>query len=67
MENPTGWINIYDLKTGAKKERLGFTSPIVFLNFEDDGKRLFILTADQTFYTFDTDKFTGANLIRKSS
>lgn len=64
VENPTGWINIYDLDTGVRKERLGFTSPLVFLDFLDDGQKLFVLTADQVAYVFDTTKFTGKNLKR---
>jgi WD40 repeat protein len=64
VENPTGWINIYDLKTGSRKERLGFTSPLVFLDFFEDGRKLFVLTADQIAFTFDTTKFNGRNLTR---
>ena len=62
VENPVGWINIYDLDTGARKERLGFTSPLVFLAFMDDGQKMFVLTADQVAYIFDTAKFTGKNI-----
>jgi WD40 repeat protein len=52
-----GKLAIYDLRTkkGAFEpvQRLVFGSPISMAEFSADGRRLFVLTADQTAYTLD--------------
>jgi WD40 repeat protein len=55
--NVAGRMTIYDIATGTERERLSFTKNISVAQFADDGKRLFILTADQTAFMFDTAKF----------
>jgi WD40 repeat protein len=50
-------MTVFDIATGAERERLSFTKPVSVVQFTDDGKRLFILTADQTAFMFDAGKF----------
>ncbi|HEX8738139.1 MAG TPA: M48 family metalloprotease [Pyrinomonadaceae bacterium] len=57
IANVPGRITVYDIATGTERERLSFTKNISVAQFADDGKRLFILTADQTAFLFDTSKF----------
>jgi hypothetical protein len=45
------------LAKGTERERLSFTKPVSIVQFADDGKRLFVLTADQTAFWFDSTKF----------
>lgn len=50
---------IYDLTTGAEREKLYFGKAISFAQFNADGKRLFVLTANQTAFTLDATKFAS--------
>ncbi|MGB7585535.1 MAG: M48 family metalloprotease [Terriglobales bacterium] len=51
--NPADQINFYELGTGSLQKRLRFQSQVAFENFSSDGKRLFVLTRDQTVYVLD--------------
>lgn len=53
IENETGQLDLYALPTLEKRTPLIFSSPISLEAFSEDGKRLFVLTANQTAYTFD--------------
>ncbi len=53
LENERGHLSVYDLKTMQKRDDFSFTSPISYLQFGDDGKQLFVLTAGQTVYWLD--------------
>jgi len=57
VENVPGRVTVYELANGAERERLSFTKPVSIVQFADDGKRLFVLTADQTAFLFDSTKF----------
>ena len=59
-ENGDGLMTIYDLDSLDKREQFTFPSRISLLRFSEDGKRLFILTANQTVYIVDTTLFTAA-------
>ena len=59
IENESGQLVIYDLTTGAEREKLYFGKPISFVQFNADGKRLFVLTANQTAFIFDATKFAS--------
>ena len=50
---------MYDLATGDSLGRLVFNRDTVLTRFSLDGKRLFVLTADQIAYAFDVDKMTA--------
>jgi hypothetical protein len=53
VENERGQLTIYDLKTMAKRDTYTFLSPVSLARFSADGKRLFVLTANQTAYVLD--------------
>jgi hypothetical protein len=50
VENERGQLTLYDLKTMSKRDNLVFASPVSFARFSADGRRLFVLTANQTAY-----------------
>ncbi|MGH9940920.1 MAG: M48 family metalloprotease [Pyrinomonadaceae bacterium] len=50
VENERGQLAIYDLTTLDKRDEFVFSSPIAFAQFSPDGKRLLVLTANQTAY-----------------
>lgn len=54
IENQPGELDIYALGTEQQRCQLTFSSPVALQEFSDDGKRLFVLTANQTEYIFDS-------------
>ncbi len=65
VENERGQLTLYDLSTQEKRAELIFVSPVSWAEFSADGKRLFVLTADQTAYVFDAP--AAANAPRASA
>jgi WD40 repeat protein len=59
-ENGDGLMTLYDLESIDKREQFTFPSRISLLRFSEDGKRLFVLTANQTAYVLDATQFTTA-------
>ncbi len=53
-QNERGQLSIYNLNAAMKRRQYVLSSPIVFVDFAQDGKRLFVLTANQTAYVFAT-------------
>lgn len=53
VENERGQLTIYDLRTMAKRDTYNFNSPVSLARFSADGRRLFVLTANQTAYVLD--------------
>lgn len=53
VENERGSAAIYDLSTMEKRKQFTFSSPISLSTFSEDGKQLFVLTANQTVYLLD--------------
>jgi tricorn protease-like protein len=53
VENETGQLAVYDLERMEKRDQFVFSHPVSMLRFSDDGKRLFVLTDDQTMYVLD--------------
>lgn len=53
VENESGKLAVYDLKTMEKRDEFVFSSPIAMLRFSADGKRLFVLTSNQFAYLLD--------------
>lgn len=49
-QNERGEISLYDPRTLARKDHFVFSSPISFADFDETGKRLFVLTANQYAY-----------------
>ena len=48
-----GRISIHDLATMHRRNQFTFAAPVVVASFSADGKRLFVLTSDQTVYVLD--------------
>lgn len=53
VETERGQLTLFDLSTGERRDRYDFSSPVSLAHFSDDGKRLLVLTADQTVYVLD--------------
>jgi WD40 repeat protein len=49
----TGEINLYDLPSGNLRREYKFPVSVAYQRFSADGKRLFVLTRDQTAYVLD--------------
>jgi WD40 repeat protein len=56
VENYPGDLTLYDLSTGDTLTRLSVGTGAAFLRFSFDGKKLFVLNAEQIAYAFDVDK-----------
>jgi len=50
VENEAGKLAIYDLETLTKLDEFVFSSPTSLLRFSADGRRLFVLTDNQSIY-----------------
>jgi hypothetical protein len=61
LENESGHFTLYDLNSGQDLDRWVFSSSISLREFSPDGKRLFVLTADQTSYVLDVSTFARAS------
>jgi hypothetical protein len=59
VENYPGELSFYDLGTGDSLSRLVFSCDTAFIRFSLDGKRLFVLSDDQTAYAFDVEKLSA--------
>jgi hypothetical protein len=53
VETERGQLTLFDLSTGERRDRFDFAAPVSLAHFSDDGKRLLVLTADQTVYVLD--------------
>jgi len=51
--NEEGKLNIYDVASMESREQLVFTSSVAMVEFSADGKKLFVLTSNQTAHVFD--------------
>ena len=56
VENYPGELTLYDLATGDSQGRLVFSRDTVMTRFSLNGKRLFVLSAEQIAYAFDLDQ-----------
>ena len=54
-ENERGIVTLYSLPSMEKLGDLVFSSPLSYMKFSKDGKQLFVLTADQQSYLFNTE------------
>ena len=53
VENHPGELTLYDLNSGDSQGRFVLKNRAAFARFSLDGKRLFVLTENQTAYAFD--------------
>lgn len=65
IENESGKLAIYDLSTMEKRQEFTFSSPVSFIRFSVDGRRLFVLTSLQNVYLFDVSSLANASSIGK--
>ena len=56
VQNFPGEINLYDLNTGESRAKLVFSGTAVFVKFNLEGNKLFVLTEEQAAYAFDLNK-----------
>ena len=59
VENESGQLIIYDLATLQKRDEFNFASPIALTRFSEDGKKLFVLTGNQTTYLLDVSSLSA--------
>jgi hypothetical protein len=50
---PCGKLAIYDLASLEKRDEFAFTRPVSLSWFSQDGKKLFLLTANQSVYVLN--------------
>lgn len=62
LANGTGHLVIYDLHTLKKTGDLSFANHVSGYTFSEDGKRLLVLTDDQTAFVFDPEAVSSAAL-----
>lgn len=53
VENESGQLTVYDLKTMEKARQYTFSNPVSLARFSEDGQRLLVLTSNQTFHVLD--------------
>lgn len=53
VTNESGKLNIYDLATMQNIEQFVFTGSVTLVDFSEDGKKLIVLTSNQTAHVFD--------------
>jgi hypothetical protein len=64
LESLPGELEVYDLATMSKSDQLSFAHNISSVDFVENGKRLFVLTSDQSAYLVqyaNSPKITAAN------
>lgn len=62
LANGTGHLVIYDLRTLKQAGDLSFVNHVSGYTFSEDGKRLLVLTDDQTAFVFDAEAVSGASV-----
>ena len=60
VENERGQLSLYDLQTMGRREQFNFPGAVALARFSADGRRLFVLTADQTAYVLDVSTASAA-------
>jgi hypothetical protein len=53
VENAEGRLSLHDLASFDRRQQFTFPSRVSLVRFSENGKRLFVLTADQTVYVLD--------------
>jgi hypothetical protein len=60
IQNEVGQLILYQSVSLEKRDELDFSSPISLARFSGDGKRLFVLTANQTAFILDVSTLSQA-------
>jgi hypothetical protein len=63
IENESGQMDVYDLKSLERKNELMFPYRISAWAFSADGKKLFVLTGNQMVYFFDSGELAKASAV----
>ena len=66
VENELGQVDVYGLSDLNKRAHLTFPYKISAWSFSGDGKHLFILTANQIAYTFDTSALLNPDNVQSA-
>lgn len=53
VSTASGELDLYDLESSQVKRKFNFPTPVAYQRFSPDGKRMFVLTRNQTAYTLD--------------
>jgi WD40 repeat protein len=61
LENETGHIEVYDLKSLQKQHDLDFSNPVSIVQFAGNAKNLFVLTSDQNAFLVNLAGTSEAN------
>ena len=56
-------VNVYDLASSRLRNTFKFPVSVAYKRFSADGKRLFVLTRDQTAYVLDLDAGASGSLV----
>ena len=59
VESKDGVLEVYDMTSFEKRRQFSFGGRLSFVRFSPDGKRLFVLTANQNVYLLDLDAPAG--------
>jgi WD40 repeat protein len=57
VQNANGTLDLYDLRSFQHLQQYSFANSVATVQFSADGKKLFVLTQDQTAYVVDTSTF----------
>ena len=60
-------LRLYDIKTGTKKDEYLFSAAPVYTRFSGDGKRLLVLTAEQSIFVMDLTSFADPSASQSGS
>ncbi len=60
VEDAPGQVIVYDLATLRRRDEFTFEYPASMISFNQDGKRLAVLTADQIFFLLEPQTLPGA-------
>lgn len=61
VENEKGQLAIYSLETMEKRDQFNFSSPVSLIRFNEDGRRLLVLTSNQTAYMLDVSSLATSS------
>jgi len=56
VENASGQLTLYEMATMTKKDEFTFPAYVAYSVFSPDGRKLFVLTGNQTAYVLDVSK-----------
>jgi tricorn protease-like protein len=63
VENERGQLIVYDLNSGEKRDEFSFSSLVSLIQFAE-GKRLFVLTANQTAYVLGISEKNATAVVK---